>query len=452
MDNILLPIIVIFAFLNTQDGFKEKLKNHNDNNTEENINNISIEGILNTLKKKINTVNDTTKTEENTNNISIEELLTGLKEKIEKVNDTTKKEEKANNISVEQILNIFKLNQKTIADTSNKLNKYAEENNLINISKLTSGGDNAEAYFSFDDTKLVFQSNNEKWGVQCDQIYVTEYMNDDMFNYKPNMVSTGLGRTTCSYFMPGDTSIIYASTHLGNSNCPEEPKKREDGAYVWPIYSDFDIFIADLDGNIIKQLTNSPGYDAEATVSPTRDKIVFTSDRSGDLELYTMDINGENIKQVTFGLGYDGGAFFSPDGKKLVFRSSRPKTKEDIKEYKNLLSEGLVKPTEMEIYTCNIDGSNLQQITDLGNANWAPFFHPSGEKIIFSSNHKSKRGFPFNLFLINTDGSDLKQITYDKTFDSFPMFSYDGKKLVFSSNRNNGGGRSTNLFIADWIE
>ena len=328
---------------------------------------------------------------------------------------------------------------------------YQEEVHLKNIKQLTFGGDNAEAYFSFDDTKLVFQSNYQKWDVECDQIFITEIENSNMQNKMPEKVSTGLGRTTCAYFMPGDTSIIYASTHLKNVECPHIPE-RTDGKYVWPIYDSYDIFVADLNGKIIKQLTYEEGYDAEATVSPKGDKIVFTSLRTGDLELFTMDIDGNNVQQVTYDLGYDGGAFFSPDGEKLIFRSSRPKTEEEIKEYKELLSEGLVKPTQMELYTCNIDGTNLQQITKLGNANWAPFFHPSGEKVIFSSNHKSKRGFPFNLFMINIDGTELKQITYDGMFDAFPMFSYNGEKLVFSSNRNNGGDRSTNLFIADWVE
>ena len=329
---------------------------------------------------------------------------------------------------------------------------YYQEKHLQNIKQLTFGGDNAEAYFSFDNTRLVFQLKNPNIGIDCDQIYVTDWKHDNMEDKLPPMVSTGLGRTTCSYFMPGDTTVIYASTHLGDDNCPKEPEKREDGAYVWPIYSDFDIFVADLKGNIVKQLTNEPGYDAEATVSPQGDKIVFTSDRTGDLELYTMNIDGSNVKQITFGLGYDGGAFFSPDGTKLIFRSSRPKTNEEIKVYKQLLSEGLVKPTEMELFICNTDGSDLTQITNLGNANWAPFFHPSGDKVIFSSNHKSEKGFPFNLFMINIDGTDLEQITFDGVFDAFPMFSYDGKKLVFSSNRNNGGTRATNLFIADWKE
>jgi len=329
--------------------------------------------------------------------------------------------------------------------------QYDKEKHLKNITQLTFGGDNAEAYFSFDDTKLVFQSNYEKWGLDCDQIFYTEIKNSNMKNKMPKIISTGLGRTTCAYFMPGDTTIIYASTHLENAQCPHVPEKT-DGKYVWPIYDSYDIFISDLEGNIVKQLTNQIGYDAEATVSPLGDKIVFTSMRTGDLELFTMDIDGKNIKQVTFQLGYDGGAFFSPDGKKLIFRSSRPKTENEIKEYKKLLNEGLVKPTEMELYTCNVDGSELKQITNLGKANWAPFFHPSGKKVIFSSNHKSKRGFPFNLYMINVDGTELKQITFDESFDAFPMFSYNGKKLVFSSNRNNNGTRSTNLFIADWIE
>ena len=329
--------------------------------------------------------------------------------------------------------------------------QYDKEKHLKNITQLTFGGDNAEAYFSFDDTKLVFQSNYEKWGLDCDQIFYTEIKNSNMKNEMPKIISTGLGRTTCAYFMPGDTTIIYASTHLENAQCPHVPEKT-DGKYVWPIYDSYDIFVSDLEGNIVKQLTNEIGYDAEATVSPLGDKIVFTSMRTGDLELFTMDIDGKNIKQVTFQLGYDGGAFFSPDGKRLIFRSSRPKTENEIKEYKKLLNEGLVKPTEMELYTCNVDGSELKQITNLGKANWAPFFHPSGKKVIFSSNHKSKRGFPFNLYMINVDGTELKQITFDESFDAFPMFSNNGKKLVFSSNRNNNGTRSTNLFIADWIE
>jgi len=330
---------------------------------------------------------------------------------------------------------------------------YPEEKHLKNIKQLTFGGDNAEAYWSFDGKKLVFQATNPKWGLQCDQIFMMD-LNEDLSGDKmPQMISNGKGRTTCSYFMPGDSTIIYASTYLGGDECPVVPKKEDHGGrYVWPVYKSFDIFIADTKGNQLKQLTNTPGYDAEPTVSPKGDKIVFTSTRSGDLELYTMDIDGSNVKQVTHELGYDGGAFFSPDGTKLIFRSSRPKTPEEIKEYKDLLAQGLVLPTHMELYVCNVDGSDLKKITDLGSANWAPFFHPNGKKVIFSTNHHRKKHDGFNLFMINLDGTGLEQITYDGVFDAFPMFSPDGKKLVFSSNRNNHGTHETNLFVADWVE
>jgi TolB protein len=328
---------------------------------------------------------------------------------------------------------------------------YADEIHLKNVRQYTFGGDNAEAYWSFDNEMLTFQSNFDSWGVECDQIFYAPVYKT-LGNEIPQMISTGKGRTTCAYFMPGNTSILYASTHLADSLCPPEPERRADGKYVWPIYQGYDIFVADLTGNIMKQLTNEPGYDAEATVSPLGDKIVFTSIRSGDMELYTMDIDGGNVKQITHELGYDGGAFFSPDGSKIVFRASRPKTEEEKNSYKELLAQDLVMPTNMEIYVCNADGSNMRQITNLGKANWAPFFHPSGKKIIFSSNHKAERAYPFNLFMINIDGTDLKQITFDDTFDAFPVFSPDGKKLVFSSNRNNGGTRATNIFIADWVD
>lgn len=329
---------------------------------------------------------------------------------------------------------------------------YPGETHFRNIHQVTFAADNAEAYWSFDNTKVVFQSNNPNWGVQCDQIFYFDVANPQMRERAPKMLSTGMGRTTCAYFLPGDTSIVYASTHLGDEACPPVPEHQPGGKYLWPIYSTYDIFVADLNGKILKQLTNEPGYDAEATVSPKGDKIVFTSDRSGDLELYTMDLDGSDVKQITNELGYDGGAFFSPDGSKLIFRSSRPKTVEEKAEYKDLLSQGLVAPTAMELYICNTDGSDLRQLTNLGKANWAPFFHPSGEKVIFSSNHKGKRGFEFNLFMINIDGTGLEQISYDQVFDAFPMFSPDGKKIIFSSNRNNGGTHDTNLFIADWVD
>ena len=328
---------------------------------------------------------------------------------------------------------------------------FSQEKHFKNLTKLTYGGDNAEAYFSPDNKFVSFQSNYKKWGLQCDQIFklnISDAAKDSM--YQPILISTGKGRTTCSYVMPNGKDFLYASTHLAGDSCP--PVVEIKGKYLWAVYKSFDIFIANNKGKIIKQLTNTEGYDAEATISPQGDKIVFTSIRSGDLELWTMDIDGKNQKQITKGLGYDGGAFFSPDGKRIVFRSSRPKTEVEIKEYKELLEKGLVAPTAMEIYICNTDGSELKQITNLGKANWAPFFHPKGSKIIFSSNHHSKKGYDFQLFMINDDGTGLEQITNESVFNAFPMFSSDGKKIIFSSNRKNHGSRDTNLFIADWVE
>ena len=328
----------------------------------------------------------------------------------------------------------------------------AEEPHLKNLTQLTFGGDNAEAYWSFDSKAITFQSNFKQWGVQCDQIFTSpiKKMGIKDTTRKSALVSTGLGRTTCSYFMPDNKHILYASTHEGDSACPPTPESN--GKYVWAIYSNFDIYVADLKGNITNKLTNSPGYDAEGTVSPDGKSIVFTSTRSGDLELWIMDIDGNNQRQITTGLGYDGGAFFSPDSKKLVFRASRPETEEEKAKYIDLLSKGLVEPTNMEIYTCNVDGSDLHQVTHLGKANWAPFYHPASKKIIFSSNHHSKRGYDFQLYMINEDGTGLERITNNSIFNAFPMFSPDGKKLIFSSNRNNHGTRDTNLFVAEWVD
>ena len=329
------------------------------------------------------------------------------------------------------------------------LNSFGQEKHLKNIQKLTSGGDNAEAYFSPDGKMLTLQVTNPTIGAMCDQIYLLDLQNKVYDSSNLKLTSTGKGRTTCSYFMPDGKHILYASTHASSEACPAPPKSK-DGKYLWAVYPEFEIYVADLKGNIVKQLTNSPGYDAEAVVSPDGKKIAFTSIRSGDLELWTMDIDGKNLKQITFGLGYDGGCFFSHDSKKLVFRSSRPKTEKEITDYKELLSQNLVAPTEMEIYTCNIDGSALTQITHLGKANWAPFFHPSDKKIIFSSNHHSTRGYDFQLYMIDIDGTNLEQITWESEFNAFPMFSPDGKKLVFSSNRKQSAARETNVFIADW--
>ena len=331
--------------------------------------------------------------------------------------------------------------------------QYANEKHFKNIQQLTFGGDNAEAYWSYDGKSVIFQRTNPKEGLNCDQMFIGKIPSKfgDKFEYK--MISSGKGRTTCGYFLPDGKHIVYASTHLGGNDCPPVPDRSKYGnKYIWPIYASYDIFLADLDGKIVKQLTTTKGYDAEGTLSPDGSKMIFTSVRDGDLDLYMMNMKTYQVKRITHELGYDGGAWFSPDGKKIVWRASRPKTKEEIDEYKSFLKQDLVAPTHMEVFVANADGSDVHQITSLEQANWAPNFTHDGKHIIFCSNHEYKRGFPFNMYLTDINGKGLEKISRDKGFDAFPMFSPDGKKILFSSNRNNGGGHDTNLFVADWVE
>lgn len=327
---------------------------------------------------------------------------------------------------------------------------YPNEKHFANVRQLTFGGNNAEAYWDVKGERLIFQSDNKNWTKGCDQIFVLD-TKLEADSTKRKLISTGNGRTTCAFFMPDNTSVLYASTHLAMDSCPPVPVK-ESGKYVWPIYPEYDIFQADLTGKIIKQYTTELGYDAEATVSPAGDKIIFTSTRSGDLDLWMMNIDGTGLKQITNTLGYDGGAAFSADGKQIVWRASRPSTPEDIKKYRELLQRDLVEPTNLEIFVADVDGGNVRQVTKLGNANWAPYFHPDGKRVLFCSNHKSNIGFPFNIFMINVDGTGLEQVTHDTQFDSFLMFSPDGKKVAWCSNRHNGRTRDTNVFVADWID
>jgi TolB protein len=330
---------------------------------------------------------------------------------------------------------------------------YPDETHFRNLRQLTFGGDNAEAYFSYDGKYLIFQKTNPAEGIPCDQIYIGKIPTSKDEPFVPKLVSTGKGRTTCAYWLPDGKHFIYASTHLGGDECPPVPDRSKYGnRYIWPLYETYDIFLADTTGKIVKQLTNSKGYDAEATLSPDGKKMVYTSDKDGDLELYIMDLETGKEKRITHAPGYDGGAWFSPDGKKIIWRASRPKTEEELREYKALLAEHLVAPTNMEVFTANIDGSDVKQVTSLGQANWAPVFMPDSKRIVFASNHEYKRGFPFNLYMMNGDGSNRVKISRDKGFDAFAMFSYDGKKIVFCSNRNNGGTRDTNIFVADWVE
>ncbi len=321
--------------------------------------------------------------------------------------------------------------------------KIEGEKHLANIKMLTEEGQNAEAYFSFDEKKLIFQ--RAAGDIECDQIFI---MNLDGSDKK--MVSTGNGKTTCSYFLPGDQRIIYSSTHLADDYCPPPPDFSR--GYVWKLYESFDIFSANADGSDVKRLTFTDGYDAEATVSPEGDKIVFTSLRDGDPEIYVMDIDGKNQTRLTFEKGYDGGPFFSQDGSKIVFRTSRPKTEKEFADYNDLVENGLVRPSTLEIYVMDADGNNMQHVTSFGKASFGPFFHPNMEKIIFASNINSETGRNFDLYTINIDGTNLEQITYNKSFDGFPMFSRDGKRLIFASNRFNKKKGDTNIFIADWID
>ncbi len=331
--------------------------------------------------------------------------------------------------------------------------RFEGETRLRNIRQLTFGGNNAEAYWSFDNTQLVFQSDWDRINDQgCDQIYV---MNADGSPLSDGQtyreVSTGAGRTTCSYFLP-DGRVLFASTHEGNRACPPTVRSSQ-GRYVWPIYDTYDIYTANADGTDLQPLITGAGYDAEATVSPDGAYVVFTSTRSGDLELWRYEIATGDLLQLTDELGYDGGAFFSPDNRHIVWRASRPQG-EDADLYTSLLDEGLVEPGALNIFVADIDGSNVRQVTDLDGANWAPFFHPDGERILFTSNHHIDGGRIFDIFMINLDGTGLEQITHSGTFDAFPMFSFDGKYLAFSSNRNveRRESRDTNVFVAEWVD
>jgi TolB protein len=316
------------------------------------------------------------------------------------------------------------------------------EKHLANFRQLTFGGENAEAYWSFDGSKLIFQSTRD--GRKADQIYT---MNADGSDVR--MVSTGKGRCTCSYFSKDGKRIFYASTHLGGDEPPPPPDFSQ--GYVWAVYPTYDIFSANADGSGLKRLTDTDGYDAEATVSPDGKRVVFTSMRNGDLDLYSMDTDGRHVERLTDAVGYDGGAFFSPDGKKICYRAYHPTSDEDQRKYRDLLAKNLVKPSVMELYVMDADGRHKKQLTRNGSANFCPFFTPDGKKLIYASNAADPQGRNFDLYLIDVEGGTPEQVTFDPTFDGFPMFSPDGKKLVWASNRNAKQRGDTNIFVADWV-
>jgi len=315
-----------------------------------------------------------------------------------------------------------------------------EERHLSNIRQLTHGGDNAEAYFSASGKQLTFQSTRD--GRSCDQQYT---MNVD--GSAVRRISNGQGKTTCGYFFASDTRIFYASTFAVDTACPPRPDPSK--GYVWGL-DPFDIYVANADGSGLTPLTKNHVYTAEGTLSPDGKTIVFTSLVNGDLDIYTMNVDGTNVRQLTTAIGYDGGPFFSPDGKKIVYRAYHPTDSAELAEYKALLAQRVVRPSKMEIWVMNVDGSDQHQVTRLGGANFAPYFTPDGSRIIFSSNYKNPHSSNFDLYLINPDGSNLEQVTFDPGFDGFPQFSPDGKSLVWVSHRNGSRPHETNIFIADW--
>ncbi|MHC4183369.1 MAG: TolB family protein [Planctomycetota bacterium] len=329
-----------------------------------------------------------------------------------------------------------------VSEKRTEVTVFEGETHFKNIRQLTFGGENAEAYFSYNADKLIFQSTRD--GLECDAIFT---MNVDGSNV--TMVSSGKGATTCSFIAPDYKSIIYASTHLEGDKCPPKPDMSR--GYVWALYKSYDIFKADPDGSNLVRLTDTPGYDAEGVYSPKGDKIIFTSVRTADLELFTMNPDGSNVEQLTDIPGYDGGAFFSLDGEWICWRASRPQG-EELADYTDLLKNGLIRPSKLEIYIMNLKDRNPIQLTNNGAANFGPYFHPSGEKVIFASNVNDPKGRNFELHMVDVKTKEVERLTYNPTFDGFPMFSHDGKKLVFASNRNNSRPHETNMFIADWVD
>jgi Tol biopolymer transport system component len=318
----------------------------------------------------------------------------------------------------------------------------AREVRLRNVRQLTFSGENAEAYWSSDGTRLIFQAHD---GEQpCDQIFTMDAGGGDVTE-----VSTGGGRTTCSYFFPDGKRILYASTRHAGPECPPAPDMSQ--GYVWGLY-DYEIYAANADGSGAEPLTDSPGYDAEATIATDGSKIVFTSVRDGDLEIYTMNPDGTGVTRLTHEPGYDGGPFFSADGSKIVYRAYHPTDPTELGDYRALLADGKIRPGTLEIWVMNADGSDKRQLTDNGAANFAPFFHPDGRHILFASNMHEPGSRNFDLYWIGVDGAGLERVTWHEEFDSFPMFTADGKRLVWASNRFNAKRGDTNIFVADWVD
>jgi TolB protein len=317
----------------------------------------------------------------------------------------------------------------------------AQSERLTDLKQLTHGGQNAEAYWAPDGKRLIFQTTRTPY--ECDQMFVMNADGSDQ-----HLVSTGKGRTTCGYFLKDNRHIVYASTHLAGDACPTAPDRSK--GYVWGVFAGYDIFLAKDDGKIEKRLTDTPGYDAEATVNWKTGDIVYTSLASGDLDLWTMKADGSGKKQITKKAGYDGGAVFSRDGKKLVWRSNYPKNPQEMDRYQSLLKENLTAPMKMEIMVADANGGNAKTVTNFGCASFAPTFTPDGKKILFASNKQECDSRHFELYLMNVDGSALEQVTHYNGFTSFPEFSPDGKTLVFVSDKDAKERYEFNIFTARW--
>ncbi|MDA2923467.1 M28 family peptidase [Acidobacteria bacterium AH-259-L09] len=320
---------------------------------------------------------------------------------------------------------------------------------LSNIRQLTfQGRRSGEGYFSPDGSMLVFQGEREAENPFF-QIYLMNLKTGHI-----HRVSPGYGKTTCAWIHPTGQKVLFASTHEDPNALlkqKEELRRRASGKtrrYSWDYDEYFDIYETNLQAIHLKNLTKTQGYDAEASWSPDGKLIVFSSnrhaysqklppedqtvfehDKSYMVDLYLMDADGNDVRRLTDAKGYDGGAFFSPDGQKICWR--------------RFSEDG----TTAEIYTMRLDDWEDRQITRLGAMSWAPYFHPSGDYLIFATN---LHGFgDFELYLVDAKGkTEPVRVTHTDGFDSLPVFSPDGKQLVWTSNRT--ANRQSQLFTAEW--
>ena len=336
-----------------------------------------------------------------------------------------------------------------VVERDAKLAAELESRFLTKTRQLTFEGRRAgEGYFSKDGRQMVFQSEREK-GNPFFQIYVMDFDTGDL-----ERISPGLGKTTCAWIHPDGNQVLFASTHEDPDAVTEqedEIRARLEGTqrrYSWDYDTYFDLFAYDRETREYQQLTDAPGYDAEASWSPDGSKIVFASNRlaysetlsteekktleidpSYFIDLYIMNADGSDLRQLTTAPGYDGGPFFSADGKQICWR--------------HFSEDG----ARAEIMVMNVDGSEPRQLTRFGAMSWAPYFHPSGDYLIFTTN---RHGFAnFELYLVSIDGKTPPvRVTHTAGFDGLPVFSPDGTQLAWTTNRT-GDGQSQ-IFISDW--